>query len=67
MALDKLLKGISGCSDSSTTYFLVLADFLGEFSFVLHLFDACVVEDIKFLLVQLGLLCGDQTFLLKIS
>ena len=47
--------------------FLELTDFLRQFALILHIFDACLVQDVKLLLVELRLLGSDLALLLELS
>ena len=47
--------------------FLELTDFLGQFALILHVLDACLMQNVELLLVELGLLWSNLSLLLELG
>ena len=47
--------------------FLELTDFLGQFALILHILDACLMQNVELLLVELGLLRSNLSLLLELG
>ena len=47
--------------------FLELTDFLGQFALILHILDACLMQNVELLLVEFSLLRSDLALLLELG